>query len=61
MSILMCLFIHGKIFVTFFGILSGPCFAEKSVHCDLDKKVKVGKVVCAVCGEEWCVAISMVE
>eukprot|EP00889_Picochlorum_renovo_P006792 jgi/Picre1/33822/NNA_001301.t1 len=29
------------------------CNAEKSVHCDLDKKVKVGKVVCAVCGEEW--------
>lgn len=29
------------------------CNVEKSVHCQLDKKVKVGKVKCNVCGEEW--------
>ena len=29
--------------------------AEKSVHCQLDKKMKVGKVKCNVCAEEWCV------
>jgi transcription elongation factor Elf1 len=27
--------------------------AEKSVHCELDKKMKVGKVKCSVCAEEW--------
>lgn len=27
--------------------------AEKSVHCELDKKLKVGQVKCSVCGEQW--------
>lgn len=27
--------------------------AEKSVHCELDKKLKVGQVKCNVCGEQW--------
>ena len=31
--------------------------AEKSVHCELDKKMKVGKVRCSVCAEEWCVFV----
>ena len=38
-----------------YDILNGACRAEKSVNCELDKKVKVGKVLCTVCGEEWCV------
>jgi transcription elongation factor Elf1 len=27
--------------------------AENSVHCELDKKLKVGQVKCSVCGEQW--------
>lgn len=35
------------------------CNAEKSVHCELDKKMQIGKVKCNVCAEEWCVESSV--